>query len=243
VTERTPEQPEEPEGPEGAEGPEVPEGPGVRGPTGRPFLVGLSGPIGCGKSTVARMLVEIGGTVIDADALARRATAPGTDALPRIRQRFGDAVFRADGTLDRAALGQMVFSDPAALAELEQIVHPPVRGLVEEALAKAATDRAPFVVLEAIKLVEGGLADRCDEVWLLECDPETQRSRLRDRGMAIDDIDRRLSAQGDRLVDRLAAQLEGRAVVRRLSTEGTAAATRERVEDALANALAPLLLE
>ena len=200
-------------------------------------LIGLTGPIGCGKSTVAGLLAEIGGAVIDADDLARDATGPNSPALPEIRQRFGDSVFNDQGALDREALATLVFSDAEALAALEQIVHPRVRVLVEEAIERQTRDRVPFVVIEAIKLVEGGLADRCDEVWIVDCSPVTQRARLTGRGARPDDIERRLSTQGDDLAARLAAQLDGRVAVQRLSTEGTLDETRELVEELLAVAL------
>lgn len=207
-----------------------------------PLLIGLSGPIGCGKSTVARMLAEFGGTVIDADQLARRATEHGAPALSRIRERFGDAVFNPAGSLDRAALADVVFNDAAALRDLEAIVHPDVRRMVEEQLAETARERVPFVAVEAIRLVEGGLADRCDEVWLIDCSPDTQRRRLRDRGMDESDVDQRIAAQGEGLTDRLVAQLAGRVSVRRVVNEGSAERIRELVEEALAEALAPLVL-
>lgn len=203
----------------------------------RPLLIGLTGPIGCGKSTVARMLADLGGMTIDADQLARRATEPGSDALPQILARFGDTVVGADGELDRAALAEIVFADPKALGDLERIVHPHVRGLVDRQLAAAERDQVPFVVIEAIKLVEGGLAERCDEVWLIECEPGTQRSRLAARGAQPDDVERRLAAQGPDLVGRLRAALEPRAGVRTLSTEGLLDQTREMVEELLAAAL------
>lgn len=203
----------------------------------KPLLIGLSGPIGCGKSTVARMLAELGGVTIDADQLARRVADPGGEALPAIRARFGDAVIASDGELDRAALAQMVFHDASALADLEGIVHPHVRRLIDRRLAEAERDEAPFVVIEAIKLVEGGLADRCDEVWLIECQPATQRSRLATRGAQPDDIERRMAAQGPELVDRLIARLGDRPGVRRLSTDRAIDETRSMVEDALADAI------
>jgi dephospho-CoA kinase len=197
------------------------------------FLIGLTGPIGCGKSTVARILGRLGAVVIDADELARAATGAGERTLGPIRGRFGPTVFAPDGSLDRASLARIVFADPAALADLEAIVHPRVRELVDVALADATASGAPFAVVEAIKLVEGGLAERCDEVWLVDCPEATQRQRMADRGMAAEDIDRRLSAQAG-LRERLAPR-----VTRTLDTSGTPDDTRERVEDALAQALAP----
>jgi dephospho-CoA kinase len=200
-------------------------------------LIGMTGPIGCGKSTVGHILSELGGTVIDADQLARDVTGPGEATLPEIRARFGDAVFASDGSLDRAAMADVVFNDATALADLEKIVHPAVRHRLEKDVATAARSDAPFAAVEAIKLVEGGLADRCDEVWLIECSPETQRDRLAGRGADPTDSERRLRTQGEDLVARLAAQLQGRVRYRRLSTDGSVADTRERVEDALADLL------
>jgi dephospho-CoA kinase len=205
-----------------------------------PPIIGITGPIGCGKSTVAAMLGELGGRVIDADDLARRATGPGEPALTAIRERFGDGVFAAPGVLDRGALAAVVFDDPAALHDLEAIVHPAVRSLVETELRAARSVRDPFVVVEAIKLVEGGLADRCAETWIVECDPDEQRDRLRGRGMGDDDVARRLEAQGADLADRLAERLGSRRH-RRISASGSLGALRERVEDALADLLDPML--
>jgi dephospho-CoA kinase len=201
----------------------------------RPFLIGLTGPIGCGKSTVARMLGRLGGFTIDADAVAREVTAPGQPAVVAIRERFGAGVMDGSGALDRAALARIVFSDAAALADLEAIVHPHVRRRIRELLDGEAAASAPFVVLEAIKLVEGGLAAACDEVWLVTCAPATQRERLAGRGATADDIERRLAAQGD-LATRLAP-----AAHRIVTTDGSLDETRDRVEDVLADALAPVM--
>lgn len=199
-----------------------------------PVIIGLTGPIGCGKSTVGALLAELGGTFIDADALARTATEPGQPALGAIRERFGDSVFESSGALDRSALAAIVFDDPVALSDLEAIVHPGVRTLLGELLVRAQRDDDPFVVVEAIKLVEGGLADRCDEVWLVDCSADVQRRRLAHRGMQAADIESRLAAQGPDLAERLAARAH-----RRIDSSGTREHLRESVEDALAEVLAP----
>jgi dephospho-CoA kinase len=132
-----------------------------------------------------------------------------------------------------------VFDDQLALQDLEAIVHPAVRSLVERELRRARAAAAPLIALEAIKLVEGGLAGRCTETWIVECDPVEQRDRLRGRGMGDDDVERRLDAQGPDLADRLAERLGARPY-RRISASGSLASLRERVEDALAELLDPM---
>ena len=171
-------------------------------PPRRALRIGLTGHIGCGKSTVAAWLGVRGAVVIDADDVARAVTAPGEPAHDAVLARFGDAVRSADGTLDRAALARLVFADPAALGDLEAIVHPAVRPRILAAIEAADRAGAPAVVIEAIKLVEGGLGALCDEVWLVACDPATQRARLAGRGMAPADAERRITAQAD-LIERL----------------------------------------
>ena len=165
--------------------------------------IGVTGPIGCGKSAVAAALSTRGGVVVDADQLTRAATAPGSPALREIEGRFGAGVIALDGSLDRAALARVVFADAAALRDLEAIVHPAVRPLIERAVAAAESAGAPLVVVEAIKLVEAGYAARCDEVWLVTCTPEEQRARLARRGVPPDEIERRIASQGGDLIDRL----------------------------------------
>ncbi len=202
---------------------------------GRPRTVriGLSGPIGCGKSTVAGWLRELGATVVDADVVAREVVEPGEPALDAVIATFGPALRRPDGSLDRAALGRIVFDDPEALTRLEAIVHPAVRPRVLAAIAAAEAAGAPAVVIEAIKLVEGGLARFCDEVWLVTCDAGSQRARLAARGLSSEEIERRLAAQGDIRV-RLSP-----AATRVVDTSGTIAATRSSVEAAWQDALRP----
>jgi dephospho-CoA kinase len=208
--------------------PEVP----VRGAV-RPLRIGLTGPIGCGKSTVAGWLGEHAGVVvIDADRVARDVLGPGTPEVEAVYRRFGEGLRRPDGGLDRSALARIVFSDPAALRDLEAIVHPAVRPRILAALAE--TDRAATraVVIEAIKLVEGGLAGICDEVWLVTCDPAIQRERLVGRGADPADAAARIQAQGD-IVGRLRP-----GAARIIDTSGPVEETRALAAAALAAALA-----
>jgi dephospho-CoA kinase len=168
----------------------------------RTRVIGLTGPIGCGKSTVAGWLAERGAVVIDADDVARAVSAPGETGHDAVLAVFGDDVRVDDGTLDRAALARIVFSDPEALRRLEAIVHPLVRARILRAIDDAVAADAPAVVVEAIKLVEGGLAALCDETWLITCAPTVQRERVLDRGLAAADADRRIVAQAG-LVERV----------------------------------------
>jgi dephospho-CoA kinase len=199
----------------------------------RPLRIGLTGPIGCGKSTIASWLREAGGVTIDADELARAVTDRGEPTLPAVRARFGGGVFLPDGSVDRSALAEIVFEDPAALRDLEGIVHPAVRRRIEEEVARAETSGASFIAIEAIKLVEAGYAAECDEVWLIECAPAEQAERLRSRGVSADDAARRIAAQGDDLAEHLAGS-----ATRRISTNGSPSETRSAVESALQDALA-----
>lgn len=211
----------------------APSAPGPTSATGRPLLIGLTGPIGCGKSTVAGWLEELGGRRIDADVLAHRVTGPGTPAVAAIRARFGGAIVSPAGVLDRAALARIVFSDAVALADLETIVHPAVRIEIVAAVAAAGRDGVPFVAIEAIKLVEAGVGALCDEVWLVVCSRAAQRARLAGRGVSRDDLDRRMTAQGSDLVARLRPH-----ATRVIDTDGHTDAVRRRVQEALETARA-----
>ena len=194
--------------------------------------IGLTGPIGCGKSTVAGWLGERPGVVvIDADRVARDVLGPGEPALDAVIERFGREMLRADGELDRAALGRMVFADAAALRDLEAIVHPAVRPRILAAIASVEAEGAGTVVIEAIKLVEGGLAEVCDEVWLVTCDPEVQRARLIGRGASPQDSGQRIAAQAG-LVDRV-----GPTATRIIDTSGDPATARSLSDIALDEAL------
>jgi dephospho-CoA kinase len=188
-------------------------------------IIGLTGPIGCGKSTVAGWLAERGAVVVDADEVARAVSAPGEAGHDAVLAVFGDAVRVDDGTgsLDRAALARIVFSDPEALRRLEAIVHPLVRSRILARIDAAVDAGAPAVVVEAIKLVEGGLAALCDETWLVTCTPTVQRERILDRGLDPADADRRIEAQAG-LVERVRP-----VAARVIDTSGPIADARARV--------------
>ena len=197
----------------------------------RTVRIGLTGPIGCGKSTVAAWLAARGAVVIDADAIARQVTDEPT-VRAAIAAAFGPAVVGPDGGLDRGALAATVFGDSDALARLEALTHPHVRGPIEAEVAAAEAQGAPAVVIEAIKLVEGGLAAACDEVWLVTCDPASQAARLAGRGVPAADAARRVAAQGD-IRERLAPE-----ATRVLVTDGAPDDVRPAALEAYEEALA-----
>jgi dephospho-CoA kinase len=167
-------------------------------------VVGLTGGIGSGKSTVAAMLAERGAVVVDADRLAREAVAVGTEGFRAVVDRFGPAVVAGDGGLDRRALAGLVFDDPGALADLNAIVHPPVRAAIAERVAELAGTDA-VVVLEIPLLVESGLSYGASQVIVVDCPEDVAVRRLvQGRGMDEGDARRRIDAQVSR-AERLAA--------------------------------------
>ena len=160
-------------------------------------LVALSGGIASGKSTIARRLSELGAVHVDADALAREAVAPGSPGLQAIRERFGDSVIAADGSLDRPALGQLVFSDPDRLAALNGIVHPEVRRLAQERLDEIErADPRAVVIYDVPLLVEAGVDLPWDLVVIAEAPAEVRRQRMVElRGMSPEEAERRIANQ------------------------------------------------
>jgi dephospho-CoA kinase len=160
----------------------------------RRLIVGLTGNIATGKSTVLQYLRGKGAYVIDADKLTHQAMQPQGPAYAAIAATFGPSVVKADGSIDRAALGRIVFSDPPKLRHLEEIVHPAVFVLAKEELAKT---NASLVVVEAIKLLESQrLLTLCKEVWVVTAVPEAQLRRLMSaRGMTEAEARQRMAAQ------------------------------------------------
>ena len=158
------------------------------------FLLGLTGNIACGKSTVGRVLTEsFGAEYVDADRLVHALYAAGTPETRAIAERFGTHLLREDGTIDRRRLGDAVLSQPAALRDLERILDPGVKQAITERLERS---QAAVVVLDAIRLIESGLAARCDAVWVVVCAQEAQIERLQSaRGMTRDQAVLRIAAQ------------------------------------------------
>ncbi len=142
------------------------------------FVLGVTGNIATGKSTVTAMLAELGATVIDSDLVYRELVGPGRSLVGELAARFGEDIVAADGSLNRPALGKIVFSDSDALADLDRIAHPAVIAEVDRRIAGI---NSGVVVLDAVKLIESGHADRCDAVWLVVADPDVQVTRLMKR--------------------------------------------------------------
>jgi dephospho-CoA kinase len=162
--------------------------------------VGLTGGIGSGKSAVSALLRDLGATVVDADALAREAVAPGSDGLAEVVAEFGEDVLAADGSLDREAMAARVFADPTARTRLEGIIHPRVRRRAAEIEAEArAADPGAIVVHDVPLLVETGQQDAYDVVLVVDVPVGVQVERLvRLRGMSEHEARGRIAAQADR---------------------------------------------
>ena len=158
------------------------------------LLVGLTGGIASGKSTVSAMLAERGAEIIDADHIARQVVMPGMPAWRKIREHFGPGVLFPDGAIDRQALADIVFGDAAKLALLNEITHPEIFKRIAEKL-EAARDRDAIVVLDAALLIETGLAQRVDVLVVTHSPREVQIERLAGKGMSPEHAKARIDAQ------------------------------------------------
>ena len=189
------------------------------------YLIGLTGNIATGKSVVARMLADLGATVIDADALVHELQRRGTPTHDAVVAEFGSGILRQDGEIDRQRLGALVFSRPERLRALEHILHPAV---AVESLRRIAAAPSDVVVYEAIKLIEAGRADMCDAVWVVTASRDVQIARLtRDRGLSQAEARTRVDAQAPP-----EEKLKHATVV--IDNGGSLEATRTQVERAYA---------
>jgi dephospho-CoA kinase len=151
-------------------------------------VIGLTGNLGCGKSTVAAMLRDLGVATIDADRLTREIRQNDSDARAAIQQRFG--------SYEAPRLAEIVFRDPAALHDLEAILHPLVRGAVRARLAELEEGGVEAAAVEVIKLLESPLADGCDQIWVVRCDEPDALARVAvSRGMSAEEARRRIASQ------------------------------------------------
>ena len=159
-------------------------------------IIGLTGGIACGKSTISAALREAGAAVIDGDVLSRALTAPMGPALPAIRERFGDRMFLPDGTLDRRALGALVFGDDRARQALDYIMQPMLRRMIGDGIAEARRSGVRLCVLDMPLLYEAGLDGLCDQVWCAWLPREIQLERLMARdGFTLAEAEARLRSQ------------------------------------------------
>jgi dephospho-CoA kinase len=187
------------------------------------LTVGLTGNISTGKSTVARMLADLGAETIDADQVTREVMCAGTPVHAAVVKTFGPEVLASDGEIDRKRLGKIVFADPAALARLEAIVHP---ATIETVARRVAASDARVIVVEAIKLIEAGMADSYDSLWVTTCRPEQQVARIMAaRDMTRVEAEQRVRAQPPQ--EKKIAQAD---VI--IDTSGTLAQTRQQVQEA-----------
>ena len=149
---------------------------------GRPLVI-LTGGIATGKSSVVERVRDLGIDVIDTDRIAHALTAPAGAALPNLRQAFGDDIFNPDGTLNRSALRDIVFHEPAQKTRLEQVLHPMIR---REAIKAIAAATSPYVVADVPLFAETGfLREQADRVLVVDCPPEVQKQRLLTRGTEL----------------------------------------------------------
>jgi dephospho-CoA kinase len=186
-------------------------------------VIGLTGPIGAGKSLVAVMLRELGAKVIDADAVVHDEQSRGTVGYSAIVQTFGTGVLGEDKEIDRKKLAEEVFADPKKLARLERIMHPRVIARILEA-RKMLRD-GDVMVVEAIKLLESDLRNVCDEIWVVLASRALLIERLRARGLPQAEADMRLARQSSEEEFRVAADVV-------ILNDGDRDATRTRVREA-----------
>jgi dephospho-CoA kinase len=190
-------------------------------------VFGLTGGIGSGKSTVARMFREEGFAVLDADLLAREVIAPGTPAYGEIVRKYGKKILLPDGRIDRKALGETVFSDPAKRADLEAITHPAIAYAIREGLDRLRSEGFTAAIVEAALIHEAGRRGFFEGVIAVRCDPDSQLRRITERdGLSADQARRRIRSQmdaeekaraSDYVVDNSGSLEETRAQVRRLA--------------------------
>jgi dephospho-CoA kinase len=195
----------------------------------RPHVLGLTGGIGCGKSTVAELLLQRGALRhIDADQVVHHLMAAGSPTSAAIGQTFGQEVLAPDGSVDRTRLGAVVFADPGALSKLEALTHPAVREEIRKEMDSLEGSKG-FVVLDAVKLLQSELLPLCNAVWVVRCGRDVQLNRLlTERGMSPEEARNRIRAQPSFEHSAVTAVIEN-------------SATREELQQQVQEQLASLL--
>lgn len=188
-------------------------------------VIGLTGGIGSGKSTVAKLLEEKGAVLLDADRIGHEIYTPGKPAYDEIVAEFGRDVLASDGTIDRKKLGPIVFSDPKKLDRLNQITHPRIFQAARERLAELEQQGVRVAVVEAAILLEAGWEELADEIWVTVVDPETAAQRTADRS----------GLDPDQVLARIRSQMTNDERIRRadvaISTEGSLDDTARRTDE------------
>lgn len=199
-------------------------------PTDRKIVLGITGNIAVGKSTVVRRLVGFGAQHQDADLVYRDLVRPGMPLLASLVERFGRVILTPDGELDRRALGAIVFADPARLAELDALTHGPI---IREVDRRVAAVHAGVVIIDSVKLIESGHSAVCDDVWLITAPETAQVERLIARnGWSREEAQARVDAQPP-----LAAKLAGANLV--IANDGSMDALLAQVDAAWRRLVAP----
>lgn len=161
----------------------------------KPYIIGLTGGIGCGKSEAAAYLKSLGAVHVDADAISRELTVNDPEVLNLIREQFGDEVFSSDGTLNRAALAGIVFESEPHRRALEKILHPRIQSRAWSEIEQAGESGARVVVLDVPLLFETGMDVLCDETWSVTASEETQLARVMARGLTLEQAQARIRSQ------------------------------------------------
>jgi len=192
-----------------------------------PHLLGLTGNIACGKTTIGKMLLALGAaTYIDADAIVHELYLPHQPIYDAVVHTFGPDILTAEGQIDRKRLGTIVFNDPAQLQQLETITHPAVNGAIASRIVGLPADAV--AVIDAVKLLEGGFGALCDGIWLVTCTVAEERRRLiEERHLTPEEADARLAAQPDNALRRSQFTEE-------IDNSATFAATQQQVSVAWA---------
>jgi dephospho-CoA kinase len=189
-------------------------------------IIGLTGGIASGKSTVSKILRSLGAVIIDADIVARRIMEPGQDTLEQVVEEFGRSILKDDGTLDRKLLGSIVFNNKERLDKLNSITHPEIRRMIEKQLEKITdSGRESIVVIDAAVLIESGMDNMVDEVWLVYVDFSTQVKRLVERdSITLPEAEARIRSQ-------LPVEEKIKKSHRIIDNTGGLDSTREQVKD------------